>query len=183
VSSSPRVFRLVAGVALAMSPMAVAIGQSSVTISPFMSYVSGAAYNPFAGVALTSGGAPGLALRGSAATSIEDPDTARINNGRIRPWNIDADAILFLGGARSLAPYLFAGIGLTSVDSSGVEVVNDGWSYGVGASLPLGTSASAFGEGRWRMSRYVLPTAPLAPSPTGEVRFGLSFHIGAGQRY
>ena len=42
-------------------------------------------------------------------------------------------------------------------------------------------SASAidvFGEARWRMSQYVLPTASSAPSPTNELRIGLSFHVG-----
>jgi cell wall-associated NlpC family hydrolase len=35
-----------------------------------------------------------------------------------------------------------------------------------------------FGESRWRMSQYVLPTARFAPAPTNELRFGISLHFG-----
>jgi cell wall-associated NlpC family hydrolase len=46
--------------------------------------------------------------------------------------------------------------------------------------IPLGAAVDVFGEGRWRMSRFVLPTAALAPAPTNELRVGLSFHYGGG---
>jgi hypothetical protein len=143
-------------------------------------------------MALTFGGTTGLALRGSADISIANPnklDSASAA-GRYRPWGADADALLFLGGlgggatvfSRSLSPYVFSGIGLTGGDSAGRNAVRNGWSYGAGATIPLGFDADLFGEARWRMSEYVLPTAKGAPDSKSEFRFGLSFHVGGGGR-
>jgi len=169
-----------------MTPMAATVGQSSVAISPFVSYIPSAERNPLAGLALTFGGTTGLALRGSAALSISNPDSNSSGNGGYRPWSADADALLFLGGlgggatvfSHTLAPYLFSGIGLAGGDSSGVNVVHNGWSYGAGATIPLGLDADVFAEARWRMNQYVLPTAQGAPDSRSEFRFGLSFHVG-----
>ncbi|HEU4994897.1 MAG TPA: hypothetical protein VFT29_08755 [Gemmatimonadaceae bacterium] len=193
MSSSRRSPRFVVAVFLMLSPMVVAIGQSSVAISPFVSYVPSAATNPLAGMALTFGGTTGLALRGSADLSVSNPEktatTTGEANGGYRPWAADADAMLFLGGlgggatvfSRSLAPYVFAGIGMTGGDSSGVNLVAHNWSYGVGTSIPLGFDADLFGEARWRMSKYVLPTSEGAPDSRSELRFGLSFHVGGSR--
>jgi hypothetical protein len=169
-------------------------GQSNVAVSPFVSYVPSAVKNPLAGMSLTFGGTTGLALRGSADLSISNPDKrdSVIGSagaiGGYRPWAADADAILFLGGlgggatvfSRSLSPYLFSGIGLTGGDSAGNNVVRNGWSYGAGATIPLGLDADLFAEARWRMSQYVLPTSHNAPDSKSELRFGLSFHVGGG---
>ena len=178
---------------LTLAPMSVAIGQSSVAVSPFVSYVPSAATNPLAGMALTFGGTTGLALRGSADMSISNPaksndPAATASTGGYRPWSADADGMLFLGGlgggatvfSRSLSPYLFSGIGMTGGDSAGKNVVQHGWSYGAGATIPLGLDADVFAEARWRMSQYVLPTAKDAPDSKSELRFGLSFHVGGG---
>lgn len=192
MSSSRRSPRFIVAVFLMLSPMAIAIGQSSVAISPFVSYVPSAATNPLAGMALTFGGTTGLALRGSADLSVSNPEKTTTTTGEAggyRPWAADADALLFLGGlgggatvfSRSLAPYVFAGIGLTGGDSSGVNVVQHGWSYGVGTTIPLGFDADLFGEARWRMSKYVLPTSNMAPDSKSELRFGLSFHVGGSR--
>lgn len=189
MSSSHRVVITVLSLT-ALAPIA-ARAQSSVTVSPFVSMVPSSAANPLAGIALTFGGTTGLALRGSADMSIANPnklDSASGTSGRYRPWGADADAILFLGGlgggatvfSRSLSPYVFSGIGLTNGDSAGRDVVRSGWSYGAGAAIPLGLDADLFGEARWRMSQYVLPTAQGAPSSKSEFRFGLSFHVGGG---
>ena len=179
---------LFAAVSLTLAPMLVAAGQSTVTVSPFMSYVPSAATNPLAGFSLTFGGTTGLALRGGAELSVTNPDSAARVNGGTRPWGADADIMLFLGGlgggatvfSRSLSPYVFSGIGLMGTDSAGKNVVEDGWSYGLGTTLPLGLDAELFGEARWRMSKYVLPTADDAPDSKSEMRFGLSFHVGRG---
>jgi hypothetical protein len=170
-------------------PMPVAFAQSSVAISPFVSYVRNSTTNPLAGIALTFGGTTGLALRGSADMSIANPDSS-VGSGRYRPWGGDADALLFLGGlgggatvfSRALSPYVFAGIGMTGGDSVGRNVVNHNWSYGAGATIPLGWDADIFGEARWRMSQYVLPTSRGAPDSRGELRFGLSFHVGGSSQ-
>jgi len=177
---------IAAVVPLLMTPMAATVGQSSVAISPFVSYIPSAERNPLAGLGLTFGGTTGLALRGSAALSISNPDSNSNGSGGYRPWSADADALLFLGGlgggatvfSRALAPYLFSGIGLAGGDSSGVNVVHNGWSYGAGATIPLGLDADVFAEARWRMNAYVLPTAKDAPDSRSELRFGLSFHVG-----
>lgn len=175
---------------ITLAPMS-AHGQSSVAVSPFVSMIPSSTANPLAGLALTFGGTTGLALRGSADMSIANPnklDSTSGGGGRYRPWGADADAVLFLGGlgggatvfSRSLAPYLFSGIGLTGGDSAGKNTVRNGWSYGAGATIPLGLDADLFAEARWRMSQYVLPTAHDAPSSKSELRFGLSFHVGGG---
>lgn len=190
MSPSPRALRVIASLSLAMTPVLAAGGQSSVAVSPFVSYVPSAATNPLAGFALTFGGTTGLALRSSAEVSISNPrvDSAAGMTGGYRPWGADADAMLFLGGlgggatvfSRALAPYVFAGIGLTGGDSAGTNVVNHGWSYGLGATIPLGLHADVFGEARWRMNEYVLPTSQGAPDSKSEMRFGLAFHVGGG---
>jgi hypothetical protein len=175
-------------VALIVVPT-IAAGQSSVAVSPFVSYVPSATSNPLAGFALTFGGTTGLALRGGAELSINNPEPTG-EQGGYRPWGADADAMLFLGGLgggatvfqRSLSPYVFSGIGMTGGDSSGVNVVRHTWSYGAGALIPLGLHADLFGEARWRMSEYVLPTAKDAPDSKSELRFGLSFHVGGPSR-
>ena len=197
VSSSYRIARLIVAGSLTLAPMAIAVGQSSVAISPFVSYIPSATQNPLAGIALTFGGTTGLALRGSADISVANPDKTNstagapiASTGGFRPWAADADAVLFLGGigggatvfSRSLSPYVFSGIGLTGGDSAGTNVVRNGWSYGAGAAIPLGLDADLFGEARWRMSQYVLPTSKGAPDSKSELRFGLSFHVGGGSR-
>ena len=187
---SSRRSSLLTVVSLVMAPMLVATAQSTVTVSPFMSYVPSAATNPLAGFSLTFGGTTGLALRGGAELSVANPDSAARANGGNRPWGADADIMMFLGGlgggatvfSRALSPYLFTGIGLMGSDSAGTGkyVVQDGWSYGLGTNLPLGLDADLFGEARWRMPKYVLPTADDAPDSKSELRFGLSFHVGRG---
>lgn len=177
-----------------LAPMTAAVGQSSVAVSPFVSYVPSAQQNPFAGLSLTFGGTTGLALRAGADLAIENPASTTdatgnvVSGGGYRPWGADADAILFLGGlgggatvfTRTLSPYLFSGLGLTGGDSAGVNIVRNSWSYGAGATIPLGLDADLFAEARWRMSEYVLPTARDAPDSKSELRFGLSFHVGGG---
>lgn len=176
-----------------MTPVAVAVAQSSVAVSPFVSYIPSAVTNPLVGMSLTFGGTTGLALRGSADMSISTPRTnaadAGASTGGTRPWAGDADVVLFLNGlgggatmfSQTLAPYLFSGISLFGGDSAGVNVVNNGWSYGAGATIPLGLDADLFGEARWRMSKYVLPTSHMAPDSKSELRVGLSFHVGGSR--
>lgn len=182
-------YRLLAACSLSLTPALAAAAQSTVAVSPFVSYVPSAATNPSAGFALTFGGTTGLALRAGGEMSLTNPARDTLAPaGTYRPWGADADAMLFLGGLgggatvfnRSLSPYVFAGIGLTGSDSAGRNIVGHGWSYGAGANLPLGADASLFGEARWRLSEYVLPTSKGAPDGKSSWRFGLSFHVGGG---
>jgi hypothetical protein len=171
-------------------PLPAATAQSNVTVSPFASYVPSAAVNPLAGFGLTFGGTTGLALRSSAQLSISNPDSAARVAGGNRPWGADADVMLFLGGLgrgytvfeRTLNPYVFSGIFLMgAADSLSRNTTENGWSYGLGAAIPLGLHADLFGEARWRMPTYVLPTSDDAPDSKSEMRFGLSFHVGGAE--
>ncbi|HEX7019344.1 MAG TPA: hypothetical protein VF159_05015 [Gemmatimonadaceae bacterium] len=191
------VSRCLSAGAFALAFAGVAAGQSSVAVSPFVSYVPSAASNPLLGMALTFGGTTGLAFRGSGDMSISTPsptansaDPSAPAAAGVRPWAADADAVLFLGGlgggatmfSHTLAPYLFTGLGVVGGDSSGHNVVHNGWGYGAGATIPLGLDADLFGEARWRMSRYVLPTSKGAPDSKSELRFGLAFHVGGSSQ-
>jgi cell wall-associated NlpC family hydrolase len=165
-------------------PAVVRSQQSDLSISPFVSFLPSAGASPLAGLALTLAGDAGFSLRGSAHMSLENTNNDYLINGTsLRPWGADADAVFSLGarslvaGRRTWAPYAFVGVG-TANDGSGAGAYRSNWSYGAGLSVPLGAAIDAFGESRWRMSQFVLPTASLAPSPTNEFRFGLSFHVG-----
>lgn len=160
--------------------------QSDVSVSPFVSFLPTTGASPLAGLAVTLAGNSAIALRASGHLSLENSNTSNLGAPTIRPWGADADAVLFIGGrsmggfGRGLTPYVFAGIGAAGRDSLGRTSITNNWSYGTGASLPLGNVVELFGESRWRMSKYVLPTARLAPTPTTELRFGVSLHLGMG---
>lgn len=196
VSKSHRSPFIAVTVAIVLAPLTVAAAQSSTAISPFVSYVNNGTQNPLAGLALTFGGTTGLALRASGDMSVANLNKTTVSTGAtstaggLRPWGADADAMLFLGGigggatlfSRSLSPYVFSGIGLSGGDTLGSNAVRNGWSYGAGATIPLGFDIGVFSEARWRMSEYVLPTSKMAPDSRRELRFGLSFSVGGGSR-
>jgi peptidoglycan DL-endopeptidase CwlO len=169
------------------SPLAPAMAQQSdLSVSPFVSFLPTMGSNPLAGLALTLAGNGGFGIRASGNVSLENTNRSSslsLSNSGTRPWGADADAILSIGGRafggnRSFAPFVFAGVGTAAKDSGGLRVQRNNWSYGVGASLPLAGAVDIFGESRWRMSRYVLPTSSMAPSPTQEFRVGVSLHVG-----
>ena len=165
--------------------VAAAAQQTDVSISPFVTFLPTGGASPLAGLALTMAGNSGLALRASGHMSLENTNTNlnSLNGPALRPWGADADAILFLGSRglqRTISPYVFAGIGTAGSDSLGRMAMHSNWSYGAGLSVPVGGVLDVFGESRWRMSRYVLPTARFAPTPTNEFRVGISLHLGGG---
>jgi cell wall-associated NlpC family hydrolase len=171
--------------AAAVTPFSLMMAQQSdVSVSPFISFLPASGASPLAGLAIALAGTSGLALRASGHLALENSNTSAFYGANtFRPWGADADVVLFLGGhsyggySRSLAPFVFAGVGVAGNDSTGQNVRHNNWSYGAGARIPLGSAIDLFGESRWRMSQFVLPTASLAPST--ELRFGLSFHIGS----
>ncbi len=175
---------LLAATMLALPASAFA-QQSDLSISPFMSFLPSAGASPLAGLALTLAGSAGFGLRGSVNMALENNNNNYLITGTgLRPWGADADAVFSLGGrmfgtgARGgVAPYAFVGVG-TASDGINSNGLHSNWSYGAGLAIPLGAAIDAFGESRWRMSQFVLPTASLAPSPTTEIRVGLSFHVG-----
>lgn len=179
---------LVAAVATPLLP--VWAQQSNVSVSPFVTILPTTGSNPLAGLALTLAGDAVFGLRASGQMALENQTNGSLslNNSR-RPWAVDADAILtidgrLLGGVgRRFAPFVFAGVGTATNDSLGYRVRSNNWSYGAGASLPLHRAIDIFGEARWRMSRYVLPTAAMAPTPSQEFRVGVSFHVSTPGRY
>jgi len=173
----------------AVAPLSLASAQQTdLTVSPFVSYLPAMGSNPLAGLALTLVGDGGLGIRASGNVSLQNQNAGTLGfSNSMRPWGADADAILSVGGrrfggsSRSLAPFVFVGVGAASNDTAGFRATTTNWSYGAGATLPVGSSIDLFGETRWRMSRYVLPTAAMAPSPTQELRVGVSFHVGTGR--
>jgi hypothetical protein len=160
--------------------------QSDLSISPFVTFMPSAGASPMAGLALALAGSSGFSVRAGAHMALENTSNDYLMSpGSFRPWGADADAIFTLGSRslggprRGIAPYAFVGIG-TANNSGSVNSTDfrSNWSYGAGLAVPLGSAIDAFGEARWRMSEFVLPTASLAPSPTNEFRVGLSFHVG-----
>jgi cell wall-associated NlpC family hydrolase len=186
VAASTRRAVVLSTTILAAPLLAAAAQRSDVALSPFVTFLPSGGASPLAGLALTMAGNSGLALRASGHLSLQNTNLNAFNAPTVRPWGADADAILFLGGRgarrydRGIAPYVFAGIGTAGADSLGRSTMHANWSYGAGLSVPVGSVIDVFGESRWRMSRYVLPTARFAPASVNELRFGISLHLNGG---
>ena len=168
--------------AAVVAPISLASAQQSeLAVSPFVSFLPTTGASPLAGLALTLGGGP-LALRGGAHIGLENQNSNSVTSTyRARPWGADADLLLYLSGRgyqRTIAPYVFGGVGVAGNDSLTLRGSRNNWSYGGGLTVPIASAIEVFGEARWRMPRFVLPTADLAPSPTHEFRVGVSFHVG-----
>jgi cell wall-associated NlpC family hydrolase len=178
-------FSVLGAAAIAVSGAVIGAQQPDVALSPFITFPSAGIPGPFTGLALTASAGP-IALRGGAHISLHDRSGITATSAStMRPWGADADAIAFLQSLSytdylSFTPYMFAGIGTSAVDTAALRIMQRGWSYGAGLSLPLGNAIGVFGEWRARMSRLVLPTAYDAPDPTNELRVGMTFHIGSG---
>lgn len=171
---------------LAIASTSAAAQPSDLLISPFISFNSSGAATRFAGLAVTLGAGSGLSIRGSGHLALNGTTPSIVGNGTDRPWAADADAVLSFGGhsftgSRSFAPFAFAGIGTSGASTENYESRRSNWSYGAGANVPLAGAIDLFGEARWRMSEFVLPTAPDSPSPTTEFRVGLTFHVGGSR--
>jgi len=164
--------------------------KSDLAISPFVSFLPSAGSNPLAGLALTLAGDAGFGIRASAHMALENynDNLGFGTTNAFRPWGADADAILSIGGrafggtTRGIAPFVFAGIGTATTDTNGFRESHKNWSFGAGLAIPLASAIDVFGESRWRMSRYVLPTASFAPSPTQEIRAGFTLHFGGSSQ-
>lgn len=181
------------GVALVTSLAQASAQQPDVSLSPFVTFLPSGNAGPMTGLALTFTGGP-LALRAGGHISLQDrsaqPATNTATNTAtstttMRPWGADADAIAYLESYSyrervAFTPYVFVGVSTSAVDSASARVNRQGWSYGAGTSLPLGSALGLFGEWRWRMSRFVMPNAENAPMPVSEVRIGATFHVGSG---
>jgi hypothetical protein len=172
---------LLAGIA---APVVAASAQrSELSVTPFVSFLPSTGASPLAGLALTLGGTSGLAFRASGNFALQNTNDAAAVSTNTRPWGADADALIYFGGhnngnSRSIAPFVFTGVGVEGVQNVVNTTTRNDWSYGFGANVPMGRSIDLFGEARWRMTEFVLPTAQDAPARTNELRFGLSFAVG-----
>lgn len=172
---------LLAGIA---APVVAASAQrSELSVTPFVSFLPSTGASPLAGLALTLGGTSGLAFRASGNLALRNTNDGAAVSTNTRPWGADADAVIYLGGhnngySRSIAPFVFTGVGVEGVQNVVNTTTRNDWSYGFGANVPMGQSIDLFGEARWRMTAFVLPTAQDAPARTNELRFGLSFAVG-----
>ncbi len=167
---------LLAGIA---APVVAASAQrSNLAVTPFVSFLPSTGASPLAGLALTLGGNSGLAFRASGNFALQNMNNATAYSTDARPWGADADAMFLFGGSRSITPFVFTGIGVEGVPNVVNTTTRSDWSYGFGANLPITRAIGLFGEARWRMTDYVLPTAQDAPPRTNELRVGLSFQVG-----
>ena len=175
---------VVGAAAVAIIVSRAAPQQPGVSLSPFVAFLPTGSASPMAGLSLSIAGGP-LALRAGGHMSLEERGSATTAAVTMRPWGADADALAYLDGYHSgdrvvLMPYVFAGVGTSSVDSAAGRLTRQGWSYGGGVSLPMGSAFALVGEARWRMSEFVLPSATSAPPVTREFRIGASFRVGGG---
>jgi len=197
------------GVALLTTIVSAAGAQQpDVSVSPFVTFLPTGSASPMTGLALTLARGP-FALRAGGHISLQDRSPASVPpppttgtppsnptttttttttttaTSAVRPWGADLDALAFFesykyGQYVAFTPYVFAGVSTSAVDTASYRFSRQGWSYGGGLTMPVGSAFGLLGEARWRMSRFVMPNAPDAPVATREFRFGVSFHVGAG---
>lgn len=172
--------------AVAASLAAAGAQQPDVTLSPFLTFLPAGSAGPMTGLALGVAGGP-FAIRASGHISVRDRSSLAAANtpATTKPWGADVDAIAYLESFNyspriTFTPYGFAGLSTAAVDSGVIRVRQQGWSYGAGMALPLGSAVGVFSEWRWRMNKFVLPRSNDAPDPANEVRVGVTFRVGGG---
>jgi len=171
------VFMLTAGAT------SVAAQGADLSFGTYASFLAPTGRSPLAGLSLSLAGSPGFALRVNGRTALRNTSPGGVpGHASIPPWGADIDAVFALSGApfgpnRNGATYGFVGRGMAGADTAEMRVVTNNWSYGVGTVLPMGRSVDLFADSRWRMRRFVLPTAKPHPEKTKELRVGLTFHM------
>jgi len=170
----------------ALAPTAFA--QTDLAVSPFVALPTSTT-STVAGLGLTLAGTPDFALRATGRVALKNTYTGAFGAGTWMPaWGGDVDAVAALSGRpfgshnRTGSTFVFIGVGAAARDTADARLIGKSWSYGVGTMLPLGSVVDLFAESRWRMSRFVLPTAKPKPSRTKEIRFGMSFHVHGNGR-
>jgi hypothetical protein len=167
-------------VLIATPTIFAAAQQSDYAITPFVSFLSATGKTPLAGIDLTLSGNPEMAIRMSGRTAFRTMSADALAAGpRMPHWAFDTDIAMPLSGrpfgtSRGVATFSFIGLGLAATDSAASRAVRKNWSYGLGAVVPLGSVIEMFGDSRWRIQKFVLPTAH--PTRERELRLGLSFH-------
>jgi cell wall-associated NlpC family hydrolase len=145
--------------------------------------------NGVAGFGLTLGSAT-AAVRGSFGLSMSARPTSTAGGPKqATRWNADGDIVLpdsffglgqLFGGA--FHPYGFAGVGARSITTSPTftDAVKT-WSYGGGASVPLGPTLSLQAEARTRSALGIAPVNAGEFVAGTEFRVGLDFRFGGGR--
>lgn len=185
---SGRFFAILSLIAPLGLPTAV-LAQGSSGAQIFTSFDSSLPGDGMAGFGLTLG-AGSLAVRGSFGLSYS---TFASPNGTTprepSRWTGDADLIIpdsffglssIFGG--SLHPYGFVGVGARSISTSPTfGDASKTWSYGGGASFPLGQAVSIQGEMRTRtlIGSTIMTTSEFTSGT--EFRVGLDFRLGNGR--
>ena len=161
----------------------VAAQGADLSLSPYASFLAPTGRSPLAGVSLSLAGSPSFALRLNGRSALRNTSPAGgAGHASIPPWGADIDAVFALSGApfgsnRSGATYGFVGRGMAGADTADMRVVTQNWSYGFGTVLPLKSAVDLFADSRWRMRRFVLPTAKPHPEKTKEIRVGVTLHL------
>jgi hypothetical protein len=175
--------------------------QAEWNIGPFLGYSSIHGGHPGAAGLQTSVLVGPVGLRVSGFSALDQTTSASYDPSEAR-YGGDADFMLVFdfasrgsgGGGASIAPYVFAGAGMTvrnqtTTSYSGFIYDNSqlvgGWSYGGGVLLPIGGAIEAMGEIRARPSGFFNVTPSYEGTRT-EYRVGLSLRLGnffGGSRY
>lgn len=183
-----RSFVVLAFAAAVVAPATtVVLAQNAgVALSPFVALPQAGGSGPMAGLSIGVNGGP-LALRAGGHMSMRERNGVSSTATALvtRPWGVDADMIAYLesyeyGQHLTFTPYVLTGLSTTATDSGLVQTRKQGWSYGLGTTLPFGGAFGAFAEARWRMNQYVMPTSAGAPPAMREMRFGIAFRVGGG---
>lgn len=160
--------------------------QADVAANPFVTLPSSGGMSTAAGLALTVSGNSSVALRASGRVALKNTSTTAPGFSTWMPtWGGDVDLAFAMSGRpfgvvnRTPSTYAFLGLGTAARDTAELRLVERNWSYGVGTAVPLGSRVDMFAESRWRMSRFVLPTAKPKPARIKELRFGISLHVGS----
>jgi len=164
--------------------------QVEVGFGPFVGFTAGHGGKPtsvgFEAAAIS--GPIGVRLSGFSAI---DQDPSLASSTGVPRYGGDADLMLVLNlasrgsGTVGVAPYVFAGAGLTvrdeAFDYGGFPYyesrVVDGWSYGGGVLMPFGAAAQLMGEIRARPNDLIGLGSARASTRT-EYRVGLSLRLG-----
>jgi hypothetical protein len=158
--------------------------QPDVSFSPFVALPTSPSTGALAGLGLTLAGSSGVALRVTGRVALKNTYSGAFGAATwMPPWGADADAVFALSGRpfgrrnRSASSFVFLGVGTSASDTAVIRSIHKNWSYGVGSMLPLGSVIDLFAESRWRIGRFVLPTATPKPARSQEFRLGISFHL------
>jgi cell wall-associated NlpC family hydrolase len=186
---------------LILATPARARAQAEWNIGPFLGYSTIHGGHPASAGLQTSVLVGPIGLRVSGFSALDQPysSSSSTTNSDVPRYGGDADLMLIFdfasrgSGGGGLAPYVFAGAGMTMHNGptpiyntyENNQQVEGGWSYGGGILLPIGSALEAMGEIRARPSGFFNVTPSTRPTQT-EFRVGLSLRLGTmfgGSRY